>query len=175
MIDVDNVLTSIIITLNRANIGSIFIKDFNLHDKPSYPYTTVNVTTPYISQTFRPNIEQRFNTQKDKVVYTRKEQPQMTLSFNIFADSRASAYNVAANTISCLKFICYDDLASKDIVVLEVSNIRNLTGILVNEYEHRFQFDLRIRVNSEVEKDVDYAKQITITNKNNDEDIIIKE
>lgn len=175
MINLENILNTIILTLNKANLGGRFIKDFNLHNKPPYPYTTINITTPYIPQTFRPEIEQKYDAQKDKVVYSRKEQAQTLLSFNIYGKDRTSAYQLVSDTIGALKFSEYDTLANSDIIVLEVSGIRDLTGILVTDYEYRFQFDLRVRVPSLIEKEVDYAKKIIIKDETLDKEIEIKE
>ena len=152
MIDIDFVLSSLVSALNKAMPNSLFIRNFNIRNKPLYPYGTITVTTPYIPQTFRPHIDQNFDTNKGKIIYKRQEQPQMSLSFNVLSDNQQEAQQMCLDAISCLKFTIFDDLANKNIVVLEISNLRNLTGILVTDYEYRFQFDVRIRVESKLEK-----------------------
>jgi hypothetical protein len=127
------------------------------------------------SENNRPNLVQEFDKTKDKIVYTRQEMPQMTLSFNTFSDKENIAQQICMDTIAAFKFVLYDEFSSYGIITLEVTNPRNITGILEVDYEYRFTFDVRIRVDSSISKEIDYTKKVTITDEDNNKDIIINE
>lgn len=177
MVNLDQVLSDIISILNNSMQNYLFIRNYNINNKPPYPYCTIGVLTPYIPQNENniPNISMNFDGAKDKITYTRKEDVEVVLSFNSFCDTEEKAYQVCQNTIACLKFLCSDELDYKGIVYVNNTNPNNITGILETDFEYRFQFDVTIRIDSVLNKDVDYTKIINLHDEERNKDIIIKE
>lgn len=176
MIDIGLIQTSMIKIINQNLLDQISIRDFNIDNKPPYPFSTVQILTAYIpeNENNKPNITQKFDVAKDKIIRIREENPTMVMSLNVYSDDETKAQQTCMNIISCLKFTNYNEFEESGIIVVEVSNPRNVTQLLEVFYEYRFQFDVTIRVESIVNMEIDYAEKITATNKNTGDNVIVE-
>lgn len=177
MIDILAIQEKIISVLNSIDTSMLFIKNYNSDNKPPYPYGTLGVTVGYIpeNENNRPNLKQTYNATDNKIILTREEQPTVTLSFSVYSNIRETAVKKATDVVSSLKFT-HEDLFSKyGIIFVEVGNPRQITGILEVDYEFRYQFDATIRVDSVLVKEIDVTEVVSLTDKNNNKTIEIKE
>lgn len=174
MIDIESVLNNIISTLNTGMNDFIFIRNYNIKNRPPYPYGTIGVTTAYIPEGENHHLRKTQQVVGQTLEITRHEQPQMVLSFSVFSDDELQAQVKAMESVSNLKFVLNSELSVHDIIVLEVTDPNNITGILEENYEFRYQFDVRIRVKSEVTKVADYVEIVAIENENTGQEIIIE-
>ncbi len=164
MIDIQSILNGIISTLNEDLTGVKVIKNYNIKKFPPYPYMTVGVTTGYIAEnaTDKPNITMSYNPETDKGLYMRHENPQMTFSLSVFSDDESQASQVCTNAIAAFKFLSLEKLNEKGIIPLDVTSAQNRTSLLEVDYVYQFGFDVRIRVESILEKEYDTTKSISL-------------
>lgn len=174
MINIETVLNNIISTLNAGMNDFIFIRNYNIKNRPSYPYGTIGVTTAYIPEGENHHLRKTQKVVGQTLEITRHEQPQMVLSFNIFSNNELQAQIKAMESVANLKFVLNNELSAHDIIVLEVTDPNNITSILEENYEFRYQFDVRVRVSSTVTKVADYVEIVAIKNENTGEEIIIE-
>ena len=176
VINTTKILNDFISLLNSKFEDYLFIRNFNINNKPPYPYITVGITTPYIpvNENNRPNIVLERDDENNAIKRIRKEQPQMVLSINIFSENEEESFDICMAITSALKFIYYDEFSERGIIILNTTNPRNLTGILEVDYEYRWQFDCRVRVNSELVMTIDATQSIELTDETIDKTTIIK-
>ena len=126
--------------------------------KPDYPYASYKITSTQNNETFWledetvPSINPVFEYD---VLTTRFEQPQFTISFNTYSNDEEIAYNLAVKARDWFTF--HGDLLFVDmsIVVVHASNISDRTQQIVDDFERRYGFDVRIRSARAISKRVE--------------------
>lgn len=162
--NLESVLDSIISVLNEEFTSALFIRNYNIHTRPPYPFGTVSIVSGYIPEnnSNKPNETRIYNADTDKIEVKLGELPQMTLSFNIISDDEAICNQLCVDVINGLKYIFTEKLRNNAIIVLEITNVQNRTALFEIDFEYKYGFDLRIRVENIVEFEVDTVLQIEL-------------
>jgi len=133
--------------------------------KPPYPYVSYKIISALEGDTFALVDEivpsDNPNFQHD-VKVTRKEQSHFTISINAYSLDEDEARNLAIETADWFKFHGYDFLKGHNLVVAKTGNIIDRTQQIVDDYERRYGFDVRIRAAREITKRVDTIESFTI-------------
>ena len=95
---------------------------------------------------------------------TRIEQPYITLSINTYSTCEMAAYGIASKARDWFTF--HGDLFFVDmnIVVVSASNISDRSQQIVDDFESRYGFDVKIRTAKATAKRVETIEQNTIAN-----------
>ena len=128
----------------------------SLETKQEYPYLTYNITSPYIPEPYMPDISSRTVDSidkefKDDVIESYKEQPQMVISINSYSRDKLESQELAKKAADYLKYHGYEFFNDENIVIVDVMSLANRTIRIVDHYEHRTGFDVKIRVTDVVE------------------------
>jgi len=126
--------------------------------KPNYPYMAYKITTPYEGNTFS-LADEAVPSENPKYDYdikvTRKEQPHFTLSMSAYSDDEDKARDTAQQAADWFKFIGYHYFVTCNIVVISTTNVTDRTQQLVDDYERRYGFDVRIRAARSISKRIE--------------------
>ncbi|MFT9493417.1 phage neck terminator protein [Anaerosolibacter sp.] len=122
-----------------------------------YPFFTYKFTTPYISESHEPSYSTEKVASSDEnfeydLKYTRHEMSQISLSITAYSLDSDQSYQNALEAVKWFEFIGEDYLMSKGIVVIDTGNLQNRDTLIVDDYERRVGFDVRLRVDSIVTK-----------------------
>jgi len=116
--------------------------------RPGYPYISYNITSSLNAKTFSrvdeviPSTTPGFDYD---VKVIRKEQPYFMLSISAYSENEAEAYDLAEKARDWFTF--HGDLyfVALNIVAVNASNITDRTQQIVDDFERRYGFDVRIR------------------------------
>ena len=122
----------------------------SMRAKPAYPYLTYNITTAYIPQPFTKVEEKELIPSNDSrfehdVAHREYEQAQMTISISSYSKDESEAINACKETLDFFRNVGYEKLADIGLIVVEVSTMQNRTVNIVDHYEFRYGFDVRLR------------------------------
>ncbi|OPZ65893.1 MAG: hypothetical protein BWY85_00252 [Firmicutes bacterium ADurb.Bin506] len=124
------------------------------------PFLIYSVTTPYAPTGEFGNHRQETVEENGRlaIIDRRQEQPSATFSFTACSENRWAdpahtryifgedeAQDIVERAIGHLLHGAYNDLAAKNIVIAEVTNVGNRTTLVVDEAARRYGFDVRIR------------------------------
>lgn len=116
--------------------------------KPNYPYVSYKITTSFKSNTFALVDELVPSASSDfeyDIEVTRKEQTYFTISINAYCEDEDTALMIATKAADWFRFIGYYYLVDINVVVVDVTNITDRAQQIVDDYERRYGFDVRIR------------------------------
>jgi hypothetical protein len=133
--------------------------------KPDYPYISHKITSAQNNNTFWLEDEPVPSNNPDfeyDILTTRKEQPQFTLSINAYSDSDEAAYDLAVKVRDWFTF--HGDLYFVDmnIAVVQATNITDRTQQIVDDFERRYGFDVRIRAARAIARRVETIESHTL-------------
>ena len=134
--------------------------------KPGYPYISYKITTSHEAETFSlvdnlvdnivPSLSERFNYDVEVI---RKEQAHFTLSISVYSDNDDTAMALAYKARDWFKFSGYFYMVDMNIVVVNTTNITDRTQRLIDEFEWRYGFDVRIRAARDITKRVETIEE----------------
>ena len=112
--------------------------------KPEHPYASYKIITSYEGGSFSLSDAPAPDSEYD-VDVTRKEQAHFTLSLNTYSMDDDEARSLAQAASDWFKFIGYHYLVGCNVVVVSTTNITDRTQQIVDDYECRYGFDVRLR------------------------------
>lgn len=159
----DDVITQLKSYLNIP----VVLADQN-EPKPSYPHFGYKVINPYSSEDGLAaetseaiaSLDENFDYD---IKYTRSELPTMTISITTYSNTVDQAETIALSAASWFKFLGYEYLKSKNVVVVEVTDIQDRDTLIVDDYDRRRGFDVKLRVISQLTNIVSNIESAVIT------------
>ena len=130
--------------------------------KPKYPYLSYKITTSLESDTFSlvdDIVESDSLDFEYDVEVTRKEQAHFTMSINAYSDNDDVAHELAVKATNWFKFHGYFDLVNTNVAVVNVTSITDRTQQIVDDYERRYGFDVRIRAAMAIKKRIETIEE----------------
>ena len=160
-----------IITQLNTYLGIPVVMAEQNEPKPPYPHMTYKVMTPYIQESTLPAESYEIIPSLDPdyehdIEYTRMEQPSMTISLSAYSLTPDESELKALAACAWFKFIGYEYLKDKNIIVIETSEIQDRDTLLIDNYERRRGFDVKLRVVSEITRVVATIESVDITTQN---------
>ena len=153
-----------------------FVEAQQAHKKPVYPYATFQVLTAHSNEYEHDNIKTEnvassnpsftYDVRKSKI-----EQPQMILSINAYSKISASdttdnsiqeAVELAQEIKDWLDFKGDLYLEQNNITVVESEDILQRDVFIVDQYERRYGFDVRIRYDESIDVTIESIEQVTL-------------
>jgi len=128
---------------------------------PELPYGTIKLISSMIRDGEGQGIEYIQDIQS-KSYQVRDERYKQVLSFNIFAENEEVALNYAKTIHQWFIFFGRTFLQEQQIVVLKVGNIEDRTTFLLESYDYKQGFDVKIRVAEQFSQEIDYIDSIQI-------------
>ena len=122
---------------------------------PPLPYAVYNITSPYI-QDGRGNEYIR-----DRTAYYDTHYKQ-TISFNVYGNTTDEAIQKANDIRHWFLFLGKTFIQDQNIAVLEVTNLEDRTTFLVDSYEYKFGFDVKLRLSESLSKDAETIEIVKI-------------
>jgi len=138
--------------------------------KPNYPYMSYKILSALEGNTFAlvdeiiPSDNPAF--QYD-VEVTRKEQSHFTISMNAYSLNEDEARELAIKATDWFNFYGTRFLSSHNLVVVNTTNINDRTQQIVDDYERRYGFDVRIRAARGITKRVETIESFSFSNIDN--------
>ena len=123
--------------------------------KPEYPYLSYKIITEQEPARFAivyeavPSTNPNFDTD---VKVIRKEQNHFTMSINAYSMDEDEARELAIKAAEWFSFTGYHYFASINVAVIKVGEVTDRTQQLVDDYERRYGFDVRIRAAKGISK-----------------------
>jgi hypothetical protein len=128
----------------------------------AFPFGFYSVLTPYAPTGEQGNHSHTLNPDGVTVNAVRREQPHATISFTFCSVNRWTrgpdgadaepyiygedeAQRLAEKAQGYFLHVGYDTLSNLGVVVVDVSNATNRTGLIVDEAARRYGFDVRVR------------------------------
>jgi hypothetical protein len=164
MIDFISIRNDIVTGLNQyITPNKIIMQDQNA-PKPTYPFATFNFINTYIEQQIGTPIElvEEDQDESTNAKYTRIEQPTMTISITSYSKTIGESEQLALNMLKWFKYIGYEYLKEKGIIIVDSTDIKERNTLIVDDYERRYGFDITIRVVSEVERVIEAIEIVEI-------------
>lgn len=148
-------------TADGASSPSVLVIEANQSaQKPPYPYITILFGGPYsASQGHTGNIYIGDNGDED-IDYTLARNEIMTLSITSIAESSEDAKENAEQVSKWFNWIGYDDLKEAGAVVSGQEAMTNRDVVIVDDFEKRIGFDIRLRVLSTVTRKESWIGEI---------------
>jgi len=152
-----NIINKIVKGLHE-HVETVIVPNNTADRRPEYPYISYNLTGSQNNQTFSlvdeivPSTNSNF---ENDVKVIRKEQPYFTLSINTHSDSEVDAYDLAVKVRDWFNF--HGDLffVELNIAVIRATNVGDRTHQIVDDFERRYGFDVRIRAARSIVKRVE--------------------
>ena len=169
-----------IYTMNLEEIRNGIVKGLHEHTgvpvvpadttdrKPEGSYITYKIISTANKSTTHSLVDKPIPSSDPRYEYdvltTRIEQPQFTLSINTYSSCEISAYGTAQKAKDWFDF--HGDLYFVDmnIVVISTGNISDRAQQIVDDFESRYGFDVRIRAARTISKRVEGMESFTLTN-----------
>jgi hypothetical protein len=169
-----------VIIMNFEKIANAIVKGLHKHTnvtvvpsdttdrKPEYPYITYKImSAANHAETFSlidepiPSTDPRFEFD---VQTTRIEQPYFSLSINTYSDCEIAAYGIANKVRDWFTFHGDSYFAEFNIVVVKAGNISDRAQQIVDDFENRYGFDVRIRAARTISKRIEGIESVNLTN-----------
>lgn len=127
---------------------------------PPLPFGIYNVISSYIKDAGREDI----TTYEDEtgLYLKRSEQYQVTLSFSFYSNTTETTIDQANKVRQWFLFLGQEFIEEQNIAVVEVGNTENRTTFLVDSYEYKHGFDVRLRLSTEQSRLIDWVETVTI-------------
>lgn len=169
MIDYAQIRDDIISELTTFLGHKVIVMDDN-HPKPKYPFMTFNIINPYTPESPHGNETYMAVASTDPdweydIIEIRSEQPTITISMTAYSCELDEAEELALQALSWFKFYGLDYLDDKEIVIIETTQVQERDTLLINDYERRKGFDVKIRVLSELENRISTIETVDLKRK----------
>lgn len=162
---IPNIRNSIVKVLHE-HTGAPVVPTDTTARRPDYPYITYKIISSYDSNTFS-LIDEPIDTGKpdcgNGVKVIRMEQPLLNLSINTYSDCEETAHALAVKARDWFTF--YGDFFFVDlnVAVVSATNITDRAQQIVEDFEMRYGFDVKIRAARAIVKRVDSIKTHDLT------------
>ena len=158
--------------INRV-FSEQFVEAEQVHKKPTYPFATFQVLISHISEYEHDNIELRnYDSGTGNVDKFQLEQPQMTMTINAYSRAPGNSHQIdnsieqATDLAQRLKdwFDFQGDLFlnANGIVVVESEDITQRDLLIIDNYERRYGFDVRIRYVKETSYNIETIENFNV-------------
>jgi hypothetical protein len=128
---------------------------------PNLPFGTMKITSPYIKDGEGQGSEY-IEDIDSKSYHVRDERYKQVLSINTFAESEELAFEHAKTIHRWFLFFGRAFLQDQQIVLVNVGNISSRTTFLLESYEYKCGFDVKIRLSERLSREIDYISSIQI-------------
>lgn len=122
---------------------------------PPLPYAVYNITSPFIQD------GRGIEYIRDRIAHYNTQYKQ-TISFNVYGISTDETIQKANDIRHWFLFFGKTFIQDQNIAVLEVTNLEDRTTFLVDSYEYKFGFDVRLRLSESFSKDVETIETVNI-------------
>lgn len=139
----------------------------NVGKKPDYPYVSYKMITAR-SESGGEIIESELVTSADPlfefdIKETAITQPTFTLSFMAYAAAAFDASGLAQMALDTVNHSLYYELQDINAVVADIGVVGDRSIQIVDHYEHRYGFDVIIRITNEASRIIETMEEINIT------------
>lgn len=116
--------------------------------RPPYPYITYKITSTNNSKNYSrvdtvvPSIDPKYD---NDVKVTHKTQSYFTMSISVLGENEIEAHEIAETARDWFTFQGWLFFSDINVVIINATNIGERTQLLVDDYEKRYGFDVRIR------------------------------
>ena len=134
--------------------------------RPDYPYITYKIISSHDSNTFSlvdEPIESGDPDCENGVNVIRMEQPYFNLSINTYSDNEEAAHNLAVRARDWFTFHGDFFFVDLNVVVVSATNITDRTQQIIDDFECRYGFDVRIRAARAIAKRVESIRSHDLT------------
>lgn len=169
MTDFTEVVRSVLFGIINAEFDKIvFITDANsTAPTPPMPYISVNTLSKnrqngfgwVKKETIDNDPEEDF--EKD-ILETLHREDELTFSMNTHSDNSDEALTIAEYLHDCLEWIAIEEMYDEGYSYVDIGPIQNRTLYMVDDYEHRYGFDVVYRINSTIERRKDTIEEAEI-------------
>jgi hypothetical protein len=123
---------------------------------PPFPLCFYSILTAYVPSGEMGQVDYTLNPDKETITTTRTEQPYAVFSFTFCSENRHDkdggfilgedeALALAEKAQGFFLHGAYNILSNLGIVINQVTNVTNRTGLVVDETTRRYGFDVRVR------------------------------
>ena len=152
--------------------GCIAVEANQAQPKPPYPFVTVLFNGPFqAGQTHTGKIYIEDNGEAD-IDYRRTKEEILVLSVTSVGESSTDAMENAMKCAEWFKWIGYDDLKEAGITVAGIEAMTNRDTLIVDDFERRIGFDVRLMVLSDTTRKESWIGQIERTRDGQTEELI---
>lgn len=156
----------------KTDLGVPVVYGNQIFDKPKYPddypEEELRGTTryPFICYVFQ-SIRRVANIPKEEILTDKirrywEEQHEFTISFTACSNDIFDCVELIQKMNAWLTNSGYEYLRSKEIICVSTTPAINRDSFLVNDYERRNGFDVRLRMAREVNTEVNYIEKVII-------------
>lgn len=143
--------------------------------RPEYPFLSYKVTTLYNPPPNQGNhhkglIESSDNRFENDILETLEIQFSSTISFNAYSEDIIECQALAKKAYDWFKFVGYRDLKEINVIVIDVDPITDRSLLMVDNYEYRYGFDVRIRAAHFIERRIETIEEYSIRRLEGNED-----
>lgn len=147
--------------------GYLAVPTESENTKPKYPYLSYKVTTPYnppnnqgnYSKKLVESLDNRFEYDIEETV---ELQPTFTISINAYSDDMFECQELIKKAHDWFKHVGYYDLLEKNVVVVDVQAFTDRTLLIVDHYESRYGFDVKLRTIDTIKRRVETIEKYSI-------------
>lgn len=167
MIDQEGILSTIVSGLNK-HLQTLVIRSEQSEDKPPYPFVGIKVTTPFDPEGGQPSevggvVPSDDPTWPHDYQYTRQSQDEMVLSLTTYSRDSGVAHELAQKAGEWFSFSGYEYLKARKIVVVQTMAHGNRDTLIIDDYERRAGFDIRLRVANTASRTVPTVETVGLT------------
>lgn len=147
------------------DIGVIVVPTDTNASKPDYPFISYKFTTLFRPdakvKTYKaiPSTDEQF---EHDIEYTLSQQPQMIMSFSSYSLDDGESADLINQARKWFELVGRQYLKDNGIVVVDVTNIQDRTIQIVDNFEVRFGFDVRIRVYDETKTRIETIEKVNV-------------
>lgn len=159
MIDFTAIRNAIFTGLN-AHLDCLVVEANQGQHKPPYPYMTILFSGPFGSSQTHTGKVYIGDNGDDDIDYRRTKDEMLSISLTSISGDGAVAHQNAANAAEWFKWVGYDVLKVAGMTVVDTGAVANRDILIVDAFEKRSGFDVRLRVLSDVTRKESYIGQL---------------
>lgn len=134
--------------------------------KPPYPFLSYKVISAYVQGLGGPYVENELITSSNPlfdydVKETAVDNPTFTLSMTAYAVDAMGANELAVAAMKLFQHVLYYDLKDINAVIVAIEAVTDRTVFIVDHYEYRYGFDVRIRTLEQTDRIIETMEEIT--------------
>lgn len=167
MLDFEAIRTAIVSGLHAHLSIPVVMRDQGA-PQPGYPYVGLKDITPLVTEpglpaevgSAVPSTDPRWDYDYQ---YEQRSQPTMVWSVTVYSQDAAEAQRLALESLAWFAFHGYENLKDAGIVVAPGGEVGNRDTLVVDDYERRRGFDVRLRVASAIRRTVPTIETVEIS------------
>lgn len=155
-----------IVGLISAHTGVLIVKADQQGAKvPQLPYGQYKVISSHNPGRGRGNLTQY---EAEGTIYERlTKQPSLTLSFHFFTEDVDSSRELAVLAHDWFQFAGSLYFVDKGIAIRRIGNVENRTTHIVEHYEYKHGFDVQIRFEHHIDRELEFIETVNIQREGN--------